>query len=190
MGNHYDYWDDVTAQHAKEFMDRHISPPPAPVEVPDIDACESVWEVEAVSEEAKGDWLQPYRSMDSSGAPEAAKVVGGLWMQEIINGEMLTDPDTLSIERSEGFNVLYRGTKMVALYSTFRDPMNFTVLMRWLSPRVQSGDGEVVKIIARHMCKAAGHDPDGGPRNGFGWINFERQAKDCAAAIAAIDGGG
>lgn len=34
-----------------------------------------------------------------------------------------------------------------------------------------------VKAAARAMCKAAGHDPDGGPKWGFGWLNYEKEAQ-------------
>jgi hypothetical protein len=116
-------------------------------------------------------WLAPYRSMDASGSPEAAKVVGETWMQEIINRERLVEPEALTIERSADFHVLYRATKMVALYCTFRDPMNFTVLMRWLAspaPRdtsVEAASKVEVKCIAVALNLLADLIEDGNDHN-------------------------
>lgn len=47
----------------------------------------------------------------------------------------------------------------------------------------QLADGEVERV-ARILCRQAGYDPDGGPKYGFGWINFEKNAREILAALS------
>jgi hypothetical protein len=81
----------------------------------------------------------PYRTMDESGSPNAAGTVAWNWIGEMAAAEREADAATLAIESSPvsgGGQVsrLYRGSTLIAVATTFRDEMNFTVLIRWLSP--------------------------------------------------------
>jgi hypothetical protein len=81
-------------------------------------------------------WMLPYRSMDEAGSPTAAAVVGREWIEAIAFEEAARDPDALHIERPDRGGgasaiALYRGTELLALATIFRDPMNFSVLIRW-----------------------------------------------------------
>ena len=81
-------------------------------------------------------WMLPYRSMDEAGSPTAAAVVGREWIEAIAIEEAARDPDALHIERPDRSGgasaiALYRGTELLALATIFRDPMNFSVLVRW-----------------------------------------------------------
>lgn len=39
------------------------------------------------------------------------------------------------------------------------------------------------KAVARILCKQSGHDPDGGPKYGFGYINFLENAEEVIATF-------
>ena len=84
------------------------------------------------------DWRQPYRSMDAAGSPEAAENVGWRWIEDLAVQQRSAagDPAGITIESpslgSDGRAIaLYSGTRLIALASIFRDPMNFAVLVRW-----------------------------------------------------------
>jgi hypothetical protein len=44
-----------------------------------------------------------------------------------------------------------------------------------------------VETLARILCKQAGFDPDGGPKVGYGWINYTSNAEEILAAIKPAD---
>ena len=61
-------------------------------------------------------------------------------------------------------------------------------LIRMTSSHSEEGTKSLSKkpitgIIARHLAISHGIDPDGGPRAGVSWINYERQAKLIVADI-------
>lgn len=39
-------------------------------------------------------------------------------------------------------------------------------------------DPKMIKLVASALCRAAGMDPDGGARSGYGWRNHETAAID------------
>lgn len=85
------------------------------------------------------DWRMPYRTMDASGCPTDAEVVGWNWIGELAQQERDHDAASLLINGDPvqgGGRVtrLYRGTTLLAVATTFRDEMNFTVLVRWQNP--------------------------------------------------------
>ena len=80
------------------------------------------------------DWLQPYRSIDASGSPDAAGNMGRAWFDAICAVEMHTNPMSLLVEASEHATVLYRDLKPIAAFFVARDPMNFAQLFRWRAP--------------------------------------------------------
>ncbi len=45
---------------------------------------------------------------------------------------------------------------------------------------------KAVKAMARLLCEMAGFDPDGGPKYGYGWINYEGQARRALALANAF----
>lgn len=82
------------------------------------------------------EWLKPYRTRDESGSPTDAGTVGWNWISELAQRERADDATLLNIECTPvqgGGKVsrLYRGTKLLAVATTFRDEQNFTVLVRW-----------------------------------------------------------
>ena len=46
-------------------------------------------------------------------------------------------------------------------------------------------DPALVEKIARILCKQSGHDPDGGPKYGYGWINHQKDALEIISAFSA-----
>lgn len=82
---------------------------------------------------------RPYRSVDASGDDHAAEAVGWKWIDELAIAEVEKgEPETLHIESpplaGDGRAIaLYRGTKLLAVATIFRDPMNYSVLVRWVS---------------------------------------------------------
>lgn len=89
--------------------------------------------------EDQAGWREPYRSRDAAGSPEAAEAVGWAWIDEIAANEKGIDPAGLRIESpplaGDGRVIaLYRGTKLLACATIFRDQMNFAVLVRWTAP--------------------------------------------------------
>lgn len=84
-------------------------------------------------------WREPYRTMDASGSPTAAGVVAWDWISDLAQQERKKDAALLLIESTpvEGggrVTRLYRSTTLLAVATTFRDDMNFTVLVRWKAP--------------------------------------------------------
>jgi hypothetical protein len=96
---------------------------------------------ELVERVALEDWQKPYRTMDASGSPTDAGVVGWNWIGELAQQERANDAALLVIQDTpvEGGGKivrLYRSTTLLAVATTFRDDMNFTVLVRWKAPEV------------------------------------------------------
>lgn len=88
-----------------------------------------------------GDLTQPYRTPDESGSPESAGTVAWNWISELAQAEREADSVMLEISSDpiEGggrVTRLYRGTTLLAVATTFRDPMNYTMLVRWASPEL------------------------------------------------------
>jgi hypothetical protein len=48
---------------------------------------------------------------------------------------------------------------------------------------VTEGDVDPLKIVASALCKAAGMDPEGGRRIGYGWRNHADDARELLAAL-------
>lgn len=83
------------------------------------------------------DWRKPYRTMDQSGSPQMAGPVGRRWIEDVANefiaagtpeGLLMTDEQ---IGHGGQAIVLYRNTQVVAVATIFRDPVNFSILVRW-----------------------------------------------------------
>ena len=97
-------------------------------------------ELAARIERAEGpDISLPYRTQDESGTPESAGTVAWNWIGELAQAEREDDFVHLEInsrpvEGGGKVTQLYRGTTLLAVATTFRDPMNYTVLVRWVSP--------------------------------------------------------
>ena len=89
---------------------------------------------------------EPYRTRDEAGSPTSAGVVAWNWISELAQRERAKDAALLVIQDTPvqgGGKVirLYRSTTLLAVATTFRDDMNFTVLVRWLSPALaEQGD--------------------------------------------------
>lgn len=86
------------------------------------------------------DWRRPYRSMDAGGNAAAAGRVAWNWIEDLgkrlheQGRDAMIDTDKLS---ADGFTIqLWEGTALVALATVFRDPMNFSVLVRWAADGV------------------------------------------------------
>jgi hypothetical protein len=85
---------------------------------------------------------KPYRTMDEAGEPHCAGVVGWNWICELAGqvraqGAMPVIQDT-HVQGDGKITRLYRETDLLAVATTFRDDMNFTVLVRWLSPEMRA----------------------------------------------------
>ncbi|WP_066284311.1 hypothetical protein [Blastomonas sp. CCH1-A6] len=97
-------------------------------------------ELAARIERAEGpDRALPYRTQDESGTPDSAGTVAWNWIGELAQAEREDDFVHLEInsrpvEGGGKVTQLYRGTTLLAVATTFRDPMNYTVLVRWVSP--------------------------------------------------------
>jgi hypothetical protein len=133
---------------------------------------------ELVERVALEDWQKPYRTMDASGSPTDAGVVGWNWIGELAQQERANDAALLVIQDTpvEGGGKivrLYRSTTLLAVAATFRDDMNYTVLVRWKAPedataaieelgveRLVAALGEQTLLVDR-LCTAvdqAAHD--------------------------------
>jgi hypothetical protein len=82
---------------------------------------------------------EAYRTMDESGSPEAAGTVAWNWIGDM--AQVLREADAVHVEITSeplegGGRVtrLYRGSTVMAVATTFRDVMNFTVFVPWVSP--------------------------------------------------------
>jgi hypothetical protein len=110
------------------------------------------------------DWREPYRSMDASGAPDTAGDVGWKWINELAvqaqqaagedGGRIFIECPTLG---GDAFAMaLYDGQTLIALASVFRDPLNFSVLVRWRkeepAPAKTGERGAVIEECARVRC--------------------------------------
>ena len=87
--------------------------------------------------------LEPYRTMDASGTPESAETVAWNWIGELAQQQRKEDAVLLQIQGTpvEGggrVTRLYRGTTLLAVATTFRDDMNFTVFVPWLSAALRT----------------------------------------------------
>ena len=88
------------------------------------------------------DWREPYRTVDESGSPEAAGTVGWNWIAELATRERARSAPVLLMTESHPVQgggrvtTLYRGTELLAVATTFRDSMNFTVLVRWAAEAI------------------------------------------------------
>lgn len=85
---------------------------------------------------SNSDWREAYRTRDNSGSPTDAGTVGWNWIGELAQQERERDAALLVIQDTPvqgGGKVirLYRSTTLLAVATTFRDDMNFTVLVRW-----------------------------------------------------------
>lgn len=93
------------------------------------------------------DWREPYRSMDAGGSDTAAENVGWRWIDAIAKEAKRRNPEGLEIHSptvaADGRAIaLYRGTKLLAVATIFRDPMNFAVLVRWRGEAEPPGPGD------------------------------------------------
>jgi len=101
------------------------------------------------------DWRLPYRTMDASGSPTAADVVGWNWIGDLAQQERERDAALLVIQGTpvEGggkVTRLYRSTTLLATATTFRDDMNFTVLVRW-----KADDAATIQSLLADKAKLA-----------------------------------
>lgn len=86
------------------------------------------------------EWGKSYRSMDAGGEPEAAVPVAWKWIEERADElRALYGPEELEIVNVShgsgdcGVIALYHRTTLLYAATTFRDPMNATVLIRWVA---------------------------------------------------------
>lgn len=84
-----------------------------------------------------------YRTADESGSPESAGTVAWNWISELARRQRNSEPCMLEIISSRvqgGGKVtrLYRGAKLLAVATTFRDEMNFTALVRWTASELRT----------------------------------------------------
>lgn len=92
------------------------------------------------------DWTAPYRSIDAAGSPATATAVAWAWIDECADtlGKLL-GVDELLVETSGQGDchvvALYHRTKPVAVATIFRDPMNFTLLVRWKAEALPAETG-------------------------------------------------
>ena len=84
------------------------------------------------------DWRKPYRSMDASGAPDTAEAVGWAWIDAVATEEIERQGshhgfaiDSPPLPGDGRVIVLYHETKPIAVATIFRDPVNFSILVRW-----------------------------------------------------------
>ncbi|MFC4255422.1 hypothetical protein GRI97_08275 [Altererythrobacter xixiisoli] len=103
------------------------------------------------------DWRQPYRSRDASGNDAAAGRVAWNWIEDL--GKRLHEQGRDAMietgrASADGFTIqLWEGTSLLALATVFRDPMNFSVLVRWAADGVV-GDAAVHEIAVEEMRAA------------------------------------
>ncbi len=81
-------------------------------------------------------WRAPYRSQDESGSKDAAGQVAHDWIFGIAkqlhdDGCRSLQVDRQSLNGGGGIIALYRGAETIAVATTWRDPLNFTILVRW-----------------------------------------------------------
>ncbi len=133
----------VCAQFDPDNVDWYLAEGPPPVGDGKYDlavAAIAAWNARAAIAAMPGwrdedDWRLPYRTRDSGGSPESASAVGWEWINAVAEAE--PDKGDLLIDgsgaHSGGASVaaLYRGTKLLAATTVFRDQMNFAVLIRW-----------------------------------------------------------
>lgn len=76
--------------------------------------------------------------MDQSGSPETAGAVAWAWTEEVAKkyeakkGGRADLSITSTSADGNGVIAIYDGSKPVAVATLFRDPMNFTILVRWM----------------------------------------------------------
>lgn len=95
--------------------------------------------------------------MDASGSPEAAKDVGWAWINDLAIAEQRNDPAALYLQTPHrgGYDslvTLYRGSKLLAVAFTFRDDMNFAVLLRWKALSTTDAGAEGREARIRHRA--------------------------------------
>lgn len=106
-----------------------------------------------------------YRTMDASGSPEAAEVVAWNWIGDLAQRERANDAVLLQIQSTpvEGggrVTRLYRSTTLLAVATTFRDDMNYCVLVRWQRPSALAAAAR----RAETRSKAPSEGPQSGPQ--------------------------
>jgi len=84
-----------------------------------------------------------YRTRDESGSPTDAGTVAWNWISELAQLERKNDAALLVIQCTPvqgGGKVtrLYRSTTLLAVATTFRDDMNFTVFVGWMCPALRA----------------------------------------------------
>lgn len=89
------------------------------------------------------DWRLPYRTQDAGGSPDSAGVVGWNWIGNLAQAErdrgaVLLEIHSTPVGNDGRVTALYRSTELLAVATTFRDPMNFAVLVRWMAPTLCS----------------------------------------------------
>lgn len=108
----------------------------------------AVLEATRTPEAAQVEIDEPYRTMDENGSPTDAGTVGWNWIGGLARQERERDAvllviDSTPVEGGGKVTRLYRGTSLLAVATTFRDDMNFTVLVRWLSPDMRAALAQV-----------------------------------------------
>lgn len=135
------------------------------------------------------DWRRPYRTMDAGGGPDTAGVVGWNWIGELAAKERDADAAALTISGeplgSDGrVTTLYRGTKLLAVATVFRDEMNFAVLVRW-----RADDAACARREAREgALEEAAAIAENFTREGRDWVPdslWDNITQGIAAAIRA-----
>lgn len=79
------------------------------------------------------DWRKPYRTRDASGCQTDAAIVGWNWITDVASERIAGGDDAFDfhIEQHGHSVALYRSVELIAVATTFRDPVNFAVLIRW-----------------------------------------------------------
>ena len=96
--------------------------------------------------EAPSDWRKPYRTRDQSGDPASAGAVAWKWINaRAEEAALIYGMENISIDApvrdlardgrtpSSTVFVLYHTTGPIAVATIFRDPMNFSILVRWVA---------------------------------------------------------